>query len=168
MITDVRPDTRRFYSERIAGARYLGSDRLLSLASSLVPTLTDRGFEAKPDERCWDLLASSSHFEAWAIGWPPGGAIELHDHGNSAGALVVVSGDLVETKIVEEDGALKTRSTALGAGSTLKLAKKCVHDVVNIGSTPAVSVHVYAPRLQSMTYYELVDGTLDPVRTVRY
>jgi hypothetical protein len=43
-----------------------------------------------------------------------------------------------------------------------------VHDIVNDGSAPAVSVHVYAPRLTSMTHYRLDNGALRTERTVHY
>jgi Cysteine dioxygenase type I len=168
MITDIRPGTESRFARRAATYPRLGHDRLVAIAMNLVPTVAERGFEANRSQRCWDLLACSPDFEAWAIGWPAGGAIELHDHGDSVGAVVVVSGELVETSITEEAGHLATRSTPLKAGSTLRLKRKCIHDVVNLGSELAVSVHVYAPRLKSMTYYELVEGSLDPVRTVRY
>jgi hypothetical protein len=41
-----------------------------------------------------------------------------------------------------------------------------VHDVRNLGSLPAVSVHAYSSPLTSMTYYELADGELVPVLDV--
>jgi hypothetical protein len=31
--------------------------------------------------REWRLLVRTPRYEAWVIGWPSGGAIELHDHG---------------------------------------------------------------------------------------
>jgi hypothetical protein len=43
-----------------------------------------------------------------------------------------------------------------------------VHDIVNLGSTPAISVHVYGPRLTAMTYYRLGTNGLETGRTVRY
>src|SRR5204863_8848653 len=35
-------------------------------------------------------------WEAWVVGWTPGQRVDVHDHGDSAGVLVVVEGDLVE------------------------------------------------------------------------
>src|SRR5580700_2798663 len=59
--------------------------------------------------RRWQLLAAAPSFEAWVIGWPPGGTIELHDHGDSAGAVVVVDGELVETLVTHQiDGSVTT------------------------------------------------------------
>lgn len=50
-------------------------------------------------ERAWVLLAVTDLFEAWVIGWPTGGKIDLHDHGPSSGAIVVASGILTETTV---------------------------------------------------------------------
>ncbi len=114
-------------------------------------------------------MAASSTVEAWAIAWPPGGAIELHDHGGSAGAVVVTAGELVETSIVTEpSGELAQRTTTIPAHRSISFAGRHVHDVVNAGAVPAISVHVYAPRLTSMTYYRLVEGALETGSTVRY
>jgi len=102
--------------------------------------------------RRWELLAASDTFEAWVIGWPPGGTIALHDHGDSAGAVVVAGGELVETLVAEGfDGSVSTSSRTMIAGTSWSMGSRHVHDVVNHGSLPAVSVHIYAPRLTSMT-----------------
>ena len=42
-----------------------------------------------------------------------------------------------------------------------------VHDVMSAGPAPALSVHVYSPRLTSMTYYRLTDGVLQAGHTKR-
>ena len=111
-------------------------------------------------------MVSSAAFEAWAIGWPAGGAIELHDHGDSAGVVVVAAGTLVETTVSERgDGRLETDGAVLEAGSAISFAATHVHDVANVGIGPAISVHVYAPRLTAMTYYEITDGRLEATRT---
>jgi predicted metal-dependent enzyme (double-stranded beta helix superfamily) len=119
--------------------------------------------------RRYELLASSDTFEAWVIGWPPGGTIELHDHGTSAGAVAVAGGELVETLVSEgEDGAVTTSRRRMAAGTSWVMGRRHIHDVVNHGSLPAVSVHVYAPRLTSMTHYRIIGGRLRPEKTVRY
>ena len=44
--------------------------------------------------------------------------------------------------------------------------KRQVHDLSNDGERPAISVHVYGPRLTTMSYYGLsAEGRLDRVRT---
>ncbi len=118
-------------------------------------------------ERSWVLLAVTDLFEAWAIGWPPGGRIELHDHGRSRGAVVVAVGALTETTVRSTPHGVALIGThRVAAGEHRCFGPHYVHDLINDGERPAVSVHVYGPRLTSMSYYELrPGGSLDRVRT---
>jgi hypothetical protein len=93
----------------------------------------------------------------------------LHDHDDSAGAVVVVDGELVETLVAHQaDGSVTTTTRRMATGTSWSMGRRHVHDVVNDGSTPAVSVHVYAPRLTSMTHYRIDGGALEALRTVHY
>jgi len=112
-------------------------------------------------------MAASDLFEAWVIGWPPGGAIEWHDHGASAGVVAVVAGTLTEHSVTHDRGqVLAVKRNRVERGSMLSFASGHVHDVVNAGDRHAVSVHVYAPRLDSMTYYSMAGHQLVRGRTV--
>ena len=62
-------------------------------------------------------LFTTDRCEAWVIGWMPGQGVELHDHGDAAGALAVIDGTLVD--LVAIDRRLRPRS--LSAGTTLPL-----------------------------------------------
>ncbi len=118
-------------------------------------------------ERCWILLAVTDLFEAWAIGWPPGGRIELHDHGRSSGAVVVTAGTLTETTVhPTRQGTALIAAHRVAAGEHRLFGPQYVHDLINDGDQAAVSVHVYGPRLTTMGYYELTPaGRLAQVRT---
>ena len=50
-------------------------------------------------------------WEAWVVGWTPGQHVEVHDHGDSAGVLVVVEGDLVEVLPAGPHRLLRTWQT---------------------------------------------------------
>ncbi len=146
-----------------------GPDELLGIAVGLATRAPSWPGMTRPARRRWDLMARSDAIEAWVIAWPPGGAIELHDHGGSAGAVVVAVGELVETSIVSQpSGGVALRTTTIGVGGSLRFAGRHVHDIVNLGEVPAISVHVYAPRLSSMTYYRMTDGVLETGATVHY
>lgn len=146
----------------------LGTAQLLAIAEGLAVSIPSWLGRSRPARRTWDLMVESENFEAWVITWPPGGAIELHDHGHSAGAVIVASGELVETELVGTDRRFETRTTVLPAGASVTFGAGHVHDVANRGDFPATSVHVYAPRLTAMTYYEVTDERVEPGRTVRY
>ncbi len=51
----------------------------------------------------------------------------------------------------------------MGAGQDLALTPTRVHEVWTPGSHPALSVHVYSPRITTMTFF---DRNLDPAGTV--
>jgi predicted metal-dependent enzyme (double-stranded beta helix superfamily) len=114
-------------------------------------------------------LLEEEDFEAWLLGWPVGQGIELHDHGSSSGALVVVEGTLTETYVEACDWARPggmLRHRLLAEGDLVAFGPDHIHDVVNGGHRQALSIHVYSPRLRSMTFYEnRPDRGLAAVRT---
>jgi predicted metal-dependent enzyme (double-stranded beta helix superfamily) len=110
-----------------------------------------------PVERWYHRLAAHESHEVWLLTWLPGQGTDLHDHGGSAGALHVVSGDLVEDTIAWPGSGRAPRITVrqLPAGLGHAFGPRHVHRVTNLSTRPAVSVHVYGPALRSMTRYLL-------------
>jgi predicted metal-dependent enzyme (double-stranded beta helix superfamily) len=140
---------------------------LVRTAEALAGQALRRAGNDRSAQRRWELVAASEAFEAWVIVWPPGGSIDLHDHGGSAGAVTVAEGELVETSVARTySGELALRKRTLRQGATLSIDDHHVHDVVNVSGAHATSVHVYAPRLTSMTYYSLAEGKLEVHHTV--
>jgi hypothetical protein len=148
----------------------LDAAELLPIAQGLAASATSWPDLHDPDHRTWRTVAVTEHFEAYVISWPTGGSIELHDHGDSSGAVVVAAGDLVETTVASgRTGALVTATRLLPAGSHVAFGPGHVHDIVNHGARPALSVHVYSPVLRSMTFFEQrQDAGLVAVRTEAY
>jgi mannose-6-phosphate isomerase-like protein (cupin superfamily) len=107
-----------------------------------------------PDGRSAVRLVRAEHYEVWVLGWWPGQSVELHDHGPSDAAFTVVEGDLVE---VTARGLTGLDRIELGVGSSRVVPAGTRHDVLNLGTAPATSVHVYAPRLTAMTFYDAID-----------
>ena len=113
------------------------------------------------ERREWRLVARTPDFDAWLIAWPSGGKVELHDHGNSTGAVSVISGALVEAVPSRDDmGRLSLVRHELQAGATLGFGAGHVHDVTNESAHRALSLHVYSPALTSMTFYEVAGEKL--------
>jgi len=117
----------------------------------------------------WEVpLHVDPSYEACLLGWPPGRPTDLHDHGNSYGTIYVVEGTLVETHTTLA-GAARGRALSyrtLTAGSLITFGPDHVHDVTNHGPGQALSIHLYGPRLRSMTFYEQGPGRqLIAVRT---
>jgi predicted metal-dependent enzyme (double-stranded beta helix superfamily) len=110
----------------------------------------------QPGRRWYHRLEARPDWEVWLLTWLPGQHTDLHDHGDSAGAFVVVTGELAEESI---DGT-KLASRTLTAGAARAFPAGHVHRVAHGGERPAVSVHVYGPALTRMTRYEWVAGRL--------
>ena len=84
-------------------------------------------------------LAGPPGVQAWVSGWLPGQSSDLHDHGSTAAAMVVVRGALVE-RAVDEHGRPVVLELRTGVVATLAAGIR--HVVANEGASPAVSIHV--------------------------
>jgi quercetin dioxygenase-like cupin family protein len=115
-----------------------------------------------PDERWHQRIYRDRRIDVWLISWLPTQGTQLHDHGGSSGSFTVLSGALAEATV---DGAT-LRDNFRAAGDSVGFGAHYVHDVRNLSDAPAVSVHAYSPPLTSMTYYDLADGTLEPLATL--
>jgi predicted metal-dependent enzyme (double-stranded beta helix superfamily) len=109
-------------------------------------------------ETRWSVrVAVADDYEAWLLTWLPGQSTGLHDHGGSAGAFTVLSGVVEESTLAparfRRPAALVHRT--LSAGRVRAFGPDYVHDVTNTGTEPAVSLHVYAPALDTMRFYVL-------------
>jgi mannose-6-phosphate isomerase-like protein (cupin superfamily) len=139
----------------------LSTAELLVVARGLATSASSWPGTAHPETRSWRTVAATDRYEAFVIAWPVGGSIELHDHGDSAGAVVVAAGSLVETAVGHDvDGSLVAVSRSVDEGGHLVFEPGHVHDIVNHGPGPALSVHVYSPVLRSMTFFEARDDVL--------
>jgi predicted metal-dependent enzyme (double-stranded beta helix superfamily) len=110
-----------------------------------------------PVARYYVRLAREHEFEAWLLTWLPGQGTEWHDHGGSAGAFITLRGVLTERHADVGYGApqLVPGGRELVAGTLRSFGSRHIHQVSNRGVEPAVSVHVYAPSLVEMHYYEV-------------
>jgi hypothetical protein len=139
-------------SNRVEGRAGLGPLELLDVLQDYVTEMAGLLPAATPGltERQYELLELTDELEIWAIHWPQGRGLELHDHGGSVGALWVVSGTL-EEHYVEAHRTTARRTLAAGGGAAF--GPTYIHDVVNAQPAPATSVHAYSPPMPSMTFY---------------
>src|SRR3954453_14473203 len=103
-----------------------------------------------PFERRPVRLLATELYEVWVIGWNQGQGVELHDHGQSAGCLVVVEGELTE-EVVHHGRKEQVR---LSTGAVRELPVGVVHEVSNRSRVPATSIHVYSPPLTTMNRFD--------------
>lgn len=104
--------------------------------------------------------------QIWLLSWLPGQGTPLHDHGFSSGAFAVARGVLTERVVTGSRGrAPRERTADVSTGQVRSLVSHYIHQVSNTGSEPAVSVHVYAPRLRLMNTYGIDERGLVRIST---
>src|SRR3712207_2879696 len=137
--------------------------RLLGIARRAADDRSSWGVTPQFDaaSRWYHRLWAADDHEAWLLTWLPGQCTDLHDHGGSSGAFVVVAGSLSdETVPPSGSGAAVRRAPSYAAGAARPLGAHHVHRIVNDATEPAVSLHVYGPALTRMNRYRLEDGAL--------
>ena len=110
------------------------------------------------EERHFEQLWRDGHVDVWVISWANGNDTGFHDHDLSRGAVAVVEGEVVEERLVL-DGA--PRRLHHRAGEAFDFDASHVHRMLQVTSTPAVTIHAYSPPLWRMGSYAVGDdGTL--------
>jgi mannose-6-phosphate isomerase-like protein (cupin superfamily) len=102
-------------------------------------------------ERHYRRLHRDDDVEVWLICWDIGQDTLLHDHGGSEGAFTVVSGSLFEDFGAVDHTGLRTRRHT--AGDVVGFGEDYLHNLVNVGTEPTVSIHAYSPPLRTMNFY---------------
>jgi predicted metal-dependent enzyme (double-stranded beta helix superfamily) len=111
-----------------------------------------------PDSRRFEQLWRDQHVDVWVISWGRGNDTGFHDHDVSSGAVAVVSGEIVEERLILGGPPRRRRH---GAGAVFDFDASHVHRMSQDSPTPAVSIHAYSPPLWRMgTYAVAPDGTL--------
>lgn len=105
-------------------------------------------------------LHSATDHDVWLETWLPGQGTGLHDHGGSAGVMIVVRGELEEHAPVL--GGVVTQVRRIPEGGLRHLRRRQIHDVTNVSLAPALSVHVYSPPLAATRGYEIGGRGLRP------
>jgi hypothetical protein len=123
---------------------------LTSLVSSeLTRALLDI-VEVHDDQRWWARLGLTSGVELWLLSWAPGQGTEPHDHGGASGSFAVLFGELRENYRYP---AGPVRHHDHGTGSSIGFGSGRAHQVRNVSSVNAASVHAYSPPLLPVRHY---------------
>ncbi|MDQ1720453.1 MAG: hypothetical protein QOI26_187 [Pseudonocardiales bacterium] len=166
------------------GRPYLNPVELLEYARFVADEVTAGRYpyvEYDAAERWHQRLYRDHRVDLWLISWLPSQGTQLHDHGGSAGAFTVLSGELAEA--IHQPGQAPGRwpvarrraghKPALAdrrrvAGDGVGFGPRYVHDVRNLSEAPAVSVHAYSPPLTTMSFYDLDEtGALRTLASMR-
>ena len=120
-------------------------------------------------ERYFQRLHLDNDVEVWLICWDLGQDTLLHDHGGSVGAFAVASGQLIEDhgNVPGADtGQLGLRTRRHRAGDAVGFGPTYLHNLVNVGTEPAVSIHAYSPPLTAMNFYCWLPSGIHHLREV--
>jgi len=108
--------------------------------------------------RRYELVYEDDRMDAWILSWMPGQGTGFHDHYISGVGLCVARGCVREDLMVY--GA-EHQSRTLGVGDTRRGGPGYIHRVSHGDGLPAVTVHVYSPRLDWVGQYRLdEDGVM--------
>lgn len=130
-----------------ASTRYHAVADALALHLGHPDLLAGRDCPCNPDRYCRHLLHNDPDggYAVVAIVWTPGQMSPVHGHRTWC-ALGVHRGWLAETYFARGDGRpTPTGCTARGPGTTSSTAADldAIHRLANLGTTEAVSIHVY-------------------------
>ena len=104
------------------------------------------------EHRRYELIYEDERMDAWVLSWMPGQGTGFHDHYISGVGLCVASGGVREDLMVY--GA-EHQARHLRPGDTRKGGPGYIHRVSHDLGEPAVTVHVYSPRLDWVGQYRL-------------
>ena len=106
------------------------------------------------DRRRYELLYEDERMDAWVLSWMPGQGTGFHDHYISGVGIGVAAGVVREDLLVYggDDVHLQLR-----AGDSRQGGPGYIHRVRHENGEPAVTIHVYSPRLDWVGQYRLGD-----------
>ena len=107
----------------------------------------------RSDEPWFERIEQGPDHDVWLISWLPGQTTGFHDHGESSGAFAVALGAL-------EEHRADTGPLTVGFGEVRTFGPRYTHDVRNLSTAPAISIHVYSPPWTEMNKYELAGDDL--------
>jgi mannose-6-phosphate isomerase-like protein (cupin superfamily) len=147
----------------VAGRAALSPGRLSRIVAAIAgaPENWRPVVQYRADHRWYRRLdpgGPEADYEVWLLSWLPGQQTGFHDHGDAVGAFAIADGELRE--VTARPGRTDVRERALTAGAVRSFGPEHLHDVRNVTTVPAVSVHAYSPPLSAMRRYEMTGSGL--------
>ena len=104
------------------------------------------------DQRRYELVYEDEHVDAWVLSWMPGQGTGFHDHSISGVGLCCARGGVREDLLVYGGPDIELH---LRPGDTRQGGPGYIHRVRHERGEPAVTIHVYSPRLDEVGQYRL-------------
>ena len=102
--------------------------------------------------RRFELVYEDERMDAWVLSWMPGQGTGFHDHYVSSVGIACVQGCVREDWLRFGEPEVEFR---LLAGDTRRGGPGYIHRVQHAIGEPAVTIHVYSPRLDEVGQYRL-------------
>jgi hypothetical protein len=113
---------------------------------------------ADTERRRYELVYEDERMDAWVLSWMPGQATGFHDHYISSVGLCVAQGSVREDQMRYNADPVER---LLSAGDSRHGDASYIHRVQHVEGEPAVTIHVYSPRLEWVGQYRLgEDGVI--------
>lgn len=126
----------------------------IALRIAARPELWEPLTHRDPERRRYELLFEDERMDAWVLSWMPGQATGFHDHYISSVGICVASGEVREDQMRYGGNPLER---VLRSGDSRRGDPSYIHRVRHWDGTPAVTIHVYSPRLEWVGQYRLDD-----------
>ena len=107
------------------------------------------------ERRRFELIYEDDRMDAWVLSWMPGQGTGFHDHYVSSVGLACVKGGVREDWLRFGEPELEFQ---LRPGDTRQGGPGYIHRVRHAVGEPAVTIHVYSPRLDEVGQYRLDDN----------
>jgi predicted metal-dependent enzyme (double-stranded beta helix superfamily) len=110
------------------------------------------------ERRRFELVYEDDRMDAWVLCWMPGQGTGFHDHSVSSVGIACVHGSVREDWLRLGAPEVELR---LRPGDTRRGGPGYIHRVQHASGEPAVTIHVYSPRLDEVGQYRVdADGVL--------
>jgi hypothetical protein len=109
---------------------------------------------ADTERRRYELLYEDERMDAWVLSWMPGQETGFHDHYISSVGVCVAQGTVRESQLRYGMPAIERE---LSPGMSRRGNPSYVHRVQHLTGQPAVTIHVYSPRLDWVGQYRIAD-----------
>ncbi len=118
------------------------------------PELWEPLVRVDSERRRFELVYEDDRMDAWVLSWMPGQGTGFHDHYVSGVGIACVEGTVKEDWLRFGAPELEFR---LRPGDTRRGGPGYIHRVQHAMGEPAVTIHVYSPRLDEVGQYRLDD-----------
>ena len=132
----------------------LSAEELEEIAAAIGerPELWRPLVRSDPSHRRYELLYEDDRMDAWVLSWMPGQGTGFHDHAVSGVGIYCAHGSVREALLRFGEAEVEHE---LRGGARRHGDPGYIHRVRHGSGEPAVTIHVYSPRLDEVGQYRV-------------